>query len=251
MNCRSQKLALSHNHNEIYEETTSFLKEIIFITENMFVSNRNEHWKPFQTGIILATQTALDIQEEYLNNKNFRYLMLGRLTQDALENLFSNVRSRNPVPNPKEFKCALRLIAISQFFTPPKHGNYGVSDCEEIADFLQNNKITDIDIDMLSYEDDIELTISSALNVSEQQSLYCLLGSVLYKVKKNFGTCNTCYAPTITDCNDENVKDINKLVTLRCYKENSLVFPSKSMYQLIFQAECFSGPKLKCSLKIS
>lgn len=132
----------------------------------MYVGHCDEkHWKPFQTGIILATQTALDIQEHYLNDKNFKYLMLGRLTQDALENLSSNVRSRNPVPNLKEFKCALRLIAISQFFTPPKHGNYGVSDCEQIADFLENNKITDIDT--LSCEDDIELTTLSAIKANK------------------------------------------------------------------------------------
>ncbi|KAJ8978026.1 hypothetical protein NQ317_000485 [Molorchus minor] len=117
MNSRSRKLALSQNQNEIYIKTTTFLKDVIYIIQNMNVGKTNR-WKPFQTGIVLATQTALDVQEHYLNEQNFHFIMLGRLTQDALENLFSMVRSRNPVPDAKEFKCALRLIAISQFFSP-------------------------------------------------------------------------------------------------------------------------------------
>jgi hypothetical protein len=76
----------------------------------------------------------------YINKSNLKYLMLRRFTQDALENLFSNVRSRNPVPNAKEFKTASRLIYLSQFFSPPKHGSYGVSDSEQLHEFFKSNE---------------------------------------------------------------------------------------------------------------
>jgi len=49
----------------------------------------NGAWKPFQSSLLICTQTALDVQAEYLENHNFKFLLLGRFTQDALENLFS------------------------------------------------------------------------------------------------------------------------------------------------------------------
>jgi hypothetical protein len=48
-------------------------------------------------------------------------MLLGRLTQDALENLFSDVRCRRAVPDGRDFKGALRLIALSQFETQNRH----------------------------------------------------------------------------------------------------------------------------------
>lgn len=121
---------------------------------------------------------------------------------------------------------------MSQFFTPPKHGNYGISDCEQILDFFKNDTITENE-ELLVCEDDFSVQLTnnmSRLSLSEQQSFYYLLGSVLYKIKKNFKTCDTCYAPTVTDSNDGSIRDISELTTLRCYKENTLVFPSRYMY---------------------
>lgn len=50
--------------------------------------------------------------------------MLGRFTQDAVENLFSTIRMKNAVPDCKEFKRNLRLIILSQFFYAGVKGNY-------------------------------------------------------------------------------------------------------------------------------
>jgi hypothetical protein len=57
--------------------------------------------------------------------------MLGRLTQDALENVFSSCRARNPVPNSKEFKTNLRLITLSQYSKKLKT-NYSEDDARYI-----------------------------------------------------------------------------------------------------------------------
>jgi hypothetical protein len=98
----------------IYEESIKFLKEFQEIKYDLFV-DRNSLWKPYQRGVILATETALDVQQLYLQTYKIKFIMLGRLTQDALENIFSSCRARNPVPNPKEFKTNLRLITLSQY----------------------------------------------------------------------------------------------------------------------------------------
>jgi hypothetical protein len=49
----------------------------------------------------------------YLEQEGFQYVMLGRLTQDALENLFSVIRSRRSVPDAREYRSVLRLVCLS------------------------------------------------------------------------------------------------------------------------------------------
>jgi hypothetical protein len=63
----------------------------------MYVDNNK--WKPIQIGLLIATQTAWDMQDLYLHTYQFKFFMLGGLTQDALENSFSSCRARNPKPN--------------------------------------------------------------------------------------------------------------------------------------------------------
>jgi hypothetical protein len=51
----------------------------------LHTTTEDKCWKPFQTGCLLATQTTLDYQQIYLEQEGFQYVMLGRLTQDALK----------------------------------------------------------------------------------------------------------------------------------------------------------------------
>ena len=65
------------------------------------------------------------------------------LTIDSicLENLFSLVRIRKPVPTPLEFKYALKMISTAQFFTLPRTGSYEEDDGEFLADYLNHEPI--------------------------------------------------------------------------------------------------------------
>ncbi|XP_011859791.1 PREDICTED: uncharacterized protein LOC105557210, partial [Vollenhovia emeryi] len=137
MTSRYEKLALSHNNEKIYIETIMFLKEFIEIVSGITIGNGT--WKPFQSGLILCTQTVLDIQGEYLDKQNFKYLLVGRFTQDALENLFSTIRGRNSVPDAREFKQALRLISLSQFQTT-KNSNYSTVDADYLIQYCKEIK---------------------------------------------------------------------------------------------------------------
>lgn len=95
---RYKKLALSHSRIDVYKKDINFLRDFMEIVRGITV--RNGAWKPFQSGLLLCIQTALDVQAEYLEKHNFKFLLLGRFTQDALENLFSQIRSRKSVPDP-------------------------------------------------------------------------------------------------------------------------------------------------------
>jgi hypothetical protein len=108
-------------------------------------------------------------------------ILPSRFTQDALENLFSNVRARNPVPNAKEFKTILRLITIYQYFAQPKHGNYGVTDDVPLIDFLSRDKDEDNN-DIQSF---LGFTcITDNIGLEEKESLFCLVGSIIKTSKQ-------------------------------------------------------------------
>lgn len=111
---RNAKLALSNINEEMHEEIINFMNDFMTIIYELKIGGTSE-WKPVQSRIVLATKTALDVHEEYLNKHGYSYVMGGRLTQDALENLFSVIRSRTPIPGPHDFKISLRLITLSQY----------------------------------------------------------------------------------------------------------------------------------------
>lgn len=121
MTSRYQKLALSHCNENAYKDTITFLRDFIEIVTGITVQGGT--WKPFQCGILLCTQTVLDVQVEYLEKQNFKYLLLERFIQDALEKLFSVIRARKSVPDAREFKQTLRLVCLSQFQANINHSN--------------------------------------------------------------------------------------------------------------------------------
>ena len=61
-------------------------------------------------------------------------MLTSRLTQDCLENLFSCLRSKNPVPNALEFVQNLRLLSVSQYLKASKNSSYE----EDEGGFLAN-----------------------------------------------------------------------------------------------------------------
>lgn len=113
-----------------------FLKDFLDIVRGIKVGDGK--WKPFQSGLLLCTQTALDMQIVYLEKYNFLYLLLGRFTQDALENLFSSLHNKKAVPDAREFKQALRLITLSQFQADVRRSNYSANDANYIIEYCKD-----------------------------------------------------------------------------------------------------------------
>ncbi|XP_077256614.1 uncharacterized protein LOC143894322 isoform X1 [Temnothorax americanus] len=151
-------------------------------------------------------------------------------SQNRTKNLFSMIRGKNPVPTPKEFKSALRMISAAQYFKPNKNGNfeaedtvflfkylktrqssstkidlpdftYGSSLCDENVSpnqFIENNVSPEnsssrntTDVSTSIYMD-LEL-IGSVLSEEEGQSLYKLSGAVVQTViNRHRIRCETC-----------------------------------------------------------
>ncbi|KAH7977737.1 hypothetical protein HPB49_003355 [Dermacentor silvarum] len=55
-------------------------------------------WKPCQAGLLISTTVVMRLQEVLLGNEGCDFCLSNRLLQVCLENLFSVVRLRKPVP---------------------------------------------------------------------------------------------------------------------------------------------------------
>lgn len=196
----------------------------------------------------LCTQTALDLQKEYLEKENFKFLLLGRFTQDALENLFSTIRGRTSVPDAREFKHTFRLVCLSQFEANINRSNYSTVDSYHIVQYCNEIKKSDLKNTsevqcQQSIENDLwDTEIYKPLFGNEvdlrnviQTALYHLTDALLYKIKKNFKHCNHCFNNLITNStSDSNNNNLSFFTKRKEYKENILIFPSIDIYNIIY-----------------
>jgi hypothetical protein len=134
---RHPSTALSKHNPTKYMEAISFLEAIIELFKDIKIG---KGFKPVQKGIIITTQGIIAIQFELLNEYGFRWVLTARFSQDSLENLFSMIRSKNPVPTPKEFKYNLRAICIAQYLKEHKNSNYTFDNRDCLAEFLDRKK---------------------------------------------------------------------------------------------------------------
>ena len=125
----------SRKRPEKYKEAVIFSHSVIDLFKNLKIGERGD-WKPVQTRIIMSTTSVLEIQDELLN-AGYKFLLTSRITQDCLENLFSMVRLKNPIPSPLAFKYALKIISVSQFMKSlATQGSYQEDDREFAIDFI-------------------------------------------------------------------------------------------------------------------
>lgn len=121
-----------------YTATIHFLQRLFEITRNISIGFK-VHWKPIQTEMMLATKNVLELQEKFLKFTNLTISYSAGLHKMRWKTDFTNVRFKNRVPTAKEFKTALRLISISQFFVEPTHGNNGITNDIPLVDLLSSD----------------------------------------------------------------------------------------------------------------
>lgn len=98
MTSRHPTLALSRRNMQSYENSITHLHSVMDVFRTMHVGPKGA-WKPSQSALLISTKSMLDIQEDFLTNKNYVFILTSRFTQDCLENLFSVMRARQAVPN--------------------------------------------------------------------------------------------------------------------------------------------------------
>lgn len=250
---RSTVLALSLFNIEIYNDTIDFLKMVIDLFTNIKIGpqkNGQSVWKPIQTGVILTTTSILDLQHAFLHVKKHKFLLTSRFTQDCLENSFSQLRYRQPIPTAIQFKNNLKNLCVSQYLTNPRiKTSYEEDEAEHLPGFL--DAITQVKVHT-NVEEDITLhegwnNDKKELNNREQNILYNCAGYIFRSVRKHQRVCHNC----ISSVGSKNTLNTNftYFTRLKEYKRNCLHYVNEKTFQLFLHMEqTFCNLKNACDM---
>uniref|UniRef100_A0A224YVC6 p-32 hm n=1 Tax=Rhipicephalus zambeziensis TaxID=60191 RepID=A0A224YVC6_9ACAR len=236
MTSRTRKTALSDLNSQKADEAKTFLKGFIAMFSGLSITDKRGKscWKPVQTGAVLSTLCALELRQHYIVEQNFKFLMLSRLSQDALENLFSTIRLKTPVPRAREFKSTFRVIVLAQFSQPSRNGSYAIDDSQDLLTFLTEKKEL---VKGSTIDDVIETSFEGVFELcqEEEDSLEYFAGYVAYALTHKYTLCSLCRSSIIDD-----TRRVPELVALKCYVRqgrNPLKVPSDNLLQLLHFCE--------------
>jgi len=109
-----------------------------------------------------------------LIKKKYKFLLTARFSQDCLENLFSCLRSIQPIPNALQFKTNLKLVCIAQCLKNSSNTNYDQDDREFLGDLSDFSKVQSTS----NSSDDEDFDNSEIfLGNTEQNCLYNIAGT--------------------------------------------------------------------------
>jgi len=235
MTSRHIVMALSKLKPDIYEKSIIFLNNFIEIMTHLEVGHKRS-WKPSQSGSILSTTSILDLQNIYLNEKGFHFLLTSRFTQDCLENLFSVLRTKNIIPNALQFKNDLKLISVSQYLKDVSRGSYDEDDRHILSGFIDvldnsspNTTLKEVQLPIEIDEPDMNLCNG------ELNSLYNVCGYIIHSIKQKSKLCSFCLSSVGSN------KSINtafsKLTKLKRFKKGCLFFCNEITFNLFLSYE--------------
>ncbi|KAH7963526.1 hypothetical protein HPB52_021293 [Rhipicephalus sanguineus] len=144
-------------------------------------------WKPSQAGLLISTTVVIRLQDILLNSEGYNFFLTSRLLQDCLENLFSIVRLKKPVPDAYDMKCTLKLACISQFLHTPTTTSYTVDDSEYLVDLLSNGRRVLAEAETQEI-DDSEIVFTEALTSTECSIVFHIAGFLMKGKKEHRGT---------------------------------------------------------------
>lgn len=218
-------LALSMQRPDKHAEAVNFLESFIDMFSRIRIGDGS--WKPVQTGVLISTKSILGLQRRLLVEDGFSFLLTSRFTQDSLENLFSMIRLKNPIPTPYQCKIALRVISVSQYLKAPKHGSYSTDDgAFFLADYraaVQPELVAVLE-DPESSEPDFDLQLDGP----EKSAFAYMAGYIVTRVVNSNG-CITCKDVIVDPNNSSAALDFTRL---KCYTEGALTMPSAKVLRL-------------------
>lgn len=142
---RTPQLALGKQAGDEKEErfnnSIAFLESIIELFREIKIGHQPK-FKPVQNGIMITTKSIIQLTKYLIHERGYLYVLTGRFTQDCLENVFSSMRVRHPIPNALQFKQNLKLLTISNYIKSSHASSYDEDDGEIIGAFL--NKPTKV-----------------------------------------------------------------------------------------------------------
>ncbi|KAL1463996.1 hypothetical protein MTO96_027052, partial [Rhipicephalus appendiculatus] len=223
--------AFSYSKPEEYDKAVSFMLFFMNLFRDIKIADGS--WKPVQTGVLLSTTSILSLQKDLLK-EGYKFVLTARFTQDSLENLFSMIRARNPIPTPYQCKMALRVISVSQYLKHAKKGSYDIDDgAFFLADYRSKFPESVTKVIEGAVEDEVDDVLPEMSSTEESAFLY-MSGYLASSVLKNNTTCNLCKESIVDSQNDAKCV---QFIRSKAYKDGCLAIPSQSLVSLLQMCE--------------
>lgn len=234
---RSPQLALGKSpgnsfSQEKFEETITFLKEVSEIFENIKVGNSGA-FKPIQRGIMITTKTVIELSTYLIEECGYQYVLGGRLTSDCIENIFSCIRAKQPIPNTVQFKQCIKVITVSQFLKPIKTSNYDEDDRVFLGDFLTVQKRRSTTKELPQFPDCTNKKVT--FTVIEYNVLFNIAGYIIKAIRDNNRVCEMCL--NSAGSTDFNGHRFATFVLRKCFKQNTLFFANDQTFDYFVKIE--------------
>lgn len=234
------KKAENENSETMFNQNIQFLESVIDLFCDMEIG-KNKQFKPVQAGIMLTTQSLIKLTMYLINNRGYAYVLGGRFTQDCVENLFSNVRKRFPIPNTLQFKQSLKILSVSQYLQALENTSYEQDDGVLLSHFsLKRKRRCQTDVSQV-FEEEPVIPLEAEnrvihLNNLEMNSLYSVSGYILSRICNTNTICTKCLDSAGSKTFNPTIK-FSTLVQLRCYKKNALFFVNNETFNYFHEME--------------
>jgi len=242
MTSRTCNLALGIKDENIYNDNMKFLNEVIDIFTQLQIGIGE--FKPVQRGIIISTTSIINLTEYLIKERNFKFILTSRFTQDCVENLFSQIRRKNVIPDPLQFTNKLKLISIAMYMKHVRNSNYESDNREYLSGFLEylstkklkrresimqdntSNRNEILDYNNYNY---IRMT------TLDLNALYNIAGYILRSIMKTCTICNNCLKSVATKSVLK--YSFSKFVQFKSYTTNSLYYINIKTFQIFLKLE--------------
>lgn len=264
---RSLQTALSRKNKDAYQsaiETLRSFKNFIYACS----VGEKHYWKPWQASMIMVTDSVLRLQEYFLD-RNYEFILLGRFTQDCVENIFSQIRSKHKCPRAVQAKDALRLLTLGQFLDEIKNSSYENDSKEWLLNFSsileprkkpmvsvsspkEKSSVEQVDCNsMLSSSmvmadellNDINFTNPNILDEdehttmqsSEENVIYYIAGVILSSINRNSTICKDCMDSCIR--NGSGNDSLSLFTELKDFNGSALIYVNLETYNFFKSLE--------------
>ncbi|CAI6371085.1 unnamed protein product, partial [Macrosiphum euphorbiae] len=239
-----RKTSITKNNKECKYD---FLEKVITLFENLTIGNG---WKPLNVGFIMSSLSLIDIAET-LFNCGFDFLICHRFTQDAIENVFSQIRRKSgATPTATQCLSALKIISVSQFISDVKRSSYVTDSDTYLIDFFQNpdyesihsniNNFSDMfthntsNLPSDAFETETINHILTCISKIDLNSLYHIAGSTTNMLLKH--CCKECAIKLQQNGpNDELFESIKTYTTL--LNKGGLKHPCMELFLIVCNCE--------------
>jgi hypothetical protein len=227
--------SLSHRNIMKLQEVVQLMSQLNVVSPQGRTATA---WKPWQKGFILSTRVVLSLYDDLVSSGRYSFLVTARMTQDALENLFSQIRGcGDDHPSVFRFRQYLKLVTISQLMDVPKNNSYDTDSLPNLVDFIKSKQQAvkhepdDEDFRDLPELPQLDAHVPSAI---EEKSLYNLAGWVGKKLMSFVDGCPTCMP--VLHCDKPTLPQAS-LVIVKSF--GYLNHPSPQLFYAIQEAEQF------------